>query len=96
MEKRGYVYILTNFQNTTLYVGVTSNLPQRIEQHRNGTADGFTKKYELKKLVFAESFDSIEEAILREKQLKGGSRAKKIKLVESMNPEWKDLADTLL
>lgn len=95
MEKRGYVYILTNFQNTTLYVGVTSNLSQRIDQHRSGVVPGFTKKYDLKKLVYAEAYDTITEAIYREKRLKAGSRAKKIKMIESENPNWEDISRRL-
>ena len=77
MEKKGYVYILTNKHNTTLYVGVTSNLPKRIYEHKNKIIKGFTSKYNLNKLVYYEHYESIYEAIVREKQLKGGSRKRK-------------------
>ncbi len=96
MEKRGYVYILTNKNNTTLYTGVTSNLPKRIYEHKNKLVDGFSKKYNLDKLVYYEIFDDIIEAINREKQIKAGSRKKKIELINSQNPEWKDLSEDFL
>jgi len=90
--KPGYIYIITNYTNTTLYVGVTSDLHQRIKQHKNKTyPNSFTAKYNLNKLVYFEQFQMIEDAIGREKQLKGGSRLAKTKLIESVNPEWKDL-----
>ena len=90
--KPGYVYILTNKNNTTLYVGVTSNLVKRIEQHKTKYyPKSFSARYNLDKLVYYEAFQMIGDAIAREKQLKAGSRAKKILLIESMNPEWKDL-----
>jgi len=82
MEKKGYIYILTNKNNTTLYVGVTSNLPKRIYEHKNKVVKGFTKKYNLTKIVYYEVYDDIYNAIVREKQLKGGSRKKKIELIE--------------
>ncbi len=96
MEKRGYVYILTNKNNTTLYTGVTSNLPKRIYEHKNKLVDGFSKKYNLDKLVYYEIIDEITEAINREKQIKAGSRKKKIELINSQNPEWKDLSEDFL
>ncbi len=96
MEKRGYVYILTNKNNTTLYTGVTSNLPKRIYEHKNKLVDGFSKKYNLDKLVYYEIFDEIIEAISREKQIKAGSRKKKIELINSQNPEWEDLSEDFL
>ncbi len=96
MEKRGYVYILTNKNNTTLYVGVTSNLPKRIWEHKNKVVKGFTKKYNLDKLVYYEIYDEIVTAIEREKQLKGGSRKKKIDLINSINPNWEDLSKDFL
>ncbi len=96
MEKRGYVYILTNKNNTTLYTGVTSNLPKRIYEHKNKLVDGFSKKYNLDKLVYYEIFYEIIEAISREKQIKAGSRKKKIELINSQNPEWKDLSEDFL
>lgn len=93
--KQGYVYITTNKSNSVLYTGVTSNLPQRVFQHKNKLIEGFTKKYNLTKLVYYEVCDNIEGAILREKQIKGGSREKKIKLIENVNKNWKDLYDEL-
>ncbi len=95
MEKKGYIYILTNKNNTTLYTGVTSNLSKRIYEHKNHLVDGFTKKYNLEKLVYYEIHQTILEAIKREKQIKGGSRKKKISLINSINPEWKDLSKDL-
>lgn len=90
-----HTYILTNKANTVLYVGVTSNLPERIWQHKNKVYKGFAAKYECKKLVYYEEYSWIEDAIAREKQLKAGSRQKKIELVISKNPAWEDLSDTL-
>ena len=95
MEKKGYIYILTNKNNTTLYTGVTSNLSKRIYEHKNHLVDGFTKKYNLEKLVYYEIHQTILEAIKREKQIEGGSRKKKISLINSINPEWKDLSKDL-
>ena len=89
------VYIMTNKYNTILYTGVTNNLPRRIYEHKNGLAEGFTKKYNVHKLVYYEVGDNIHAAIAREKQIKGGSRQKKIDLINSMNPEWKDLYDEI-
>ena len=94
--KQGYVYILFSRRNGTLYVGVTSNLPARIYEHKNKMVDGFTKKYNVDKLGYYEVHDDIVSAIAREKQIKGGSRAKKMALVESMNPEWNDLYHEIL
>lgn len=87
-----YVYILTNQRNGTLYVGVTSDLRQRVWQHKNKTFEGFTAKYGVDRLVYFESFRAISYAIAREKQLKAGSRRKKLQLIESQNPAWADLA----
>lgn len=93
MEREGFIYILTNKNNTSLYVGVPSNLSQRLLQHRNGFfKNSFTSRYNLNKLIYSEKFLSIEEAIQREKQLKAGSRRKKIELIEKMNKGWKDLS----
>jgi putative endonuclease len=89
------VYIMANHRNGTLYVGVTSNLVQRAYQHREGVIDGFTQKHGCKMLVYYEVGGSMEGAIVREKQLKGGSRKQKLKLIESMNPQWKDLYETI-
>ncbi len=91
MRRPGYVYILTNNGNTTLYTGVTSDLIKRIHEHRAKLVDGFTKRYKLTKLVYYEVCDEIENAIAREKQIKGGSRAKKLELINGMNPDWHDL-----
>ena len=82
---------MANKRNGTLYTGVTSNLPQRVWQHREGVADGFTKRYGCKMLVWFEIHDTMEAAILREKQIKAGSRKKKLALIESFNPQWRDL-----
>ncbi len=87
----GYTYILFNRKNGTLYIGVTSNLVKRVYEHKNKLADGFTKKYGVDKLGYYEIFDNIEDAILREKKLKGTSRKKKLELIEINNPEWIDL-----
>jgi len=95
-QKQGFVYILTSKWNTVLYVGVTSDLVKRIYEHKQKFVDGFTKKYNLHKLVYYEMFETITEAIEREKVIKGWLRKKKIVLVQSMNPEWKDLFDTLI
>ena len=94
--KKGYVYILTNYSNKVLYVGVTSNLIKRIYEHKNGFVDGFTKKYNCKKLVYYEIFDNIEEAIKREKFLKGKKRNFKINLINEFNPSWNDLYGGLI
>jgi putative endonuclease len=80
-------------RNGTLYTGVTSNLIGRVWQHRTGVADGFTKRYDCKLLVWHEAFDTMEQAILREKQIKSGSRRKKLDLIKAMNPDWRDLWD---
>jgi putative endonuclease len=92
MEERQYcVYIMTNAHNTALYTGVTNDLQRRVLQHRAGEGGAFTKKYNVHKLVYFEQGTDVNAAILREKQIKAGSRQKKIDLVNSMNPEWKDL-----
>jgi putative endonuclease len=92
MKHGGYAYILTNKYNTVLYIGVTSNLTDRLIKHKAGFYDNaFSKRYHLTKLVYFEEFDSIVDAIKREKQLKSGSRQKKMDLINHYNPEWKDL-----
>ena len=91
MEKRFWVYILTNGSNKVLYTGITNDIRRRVWQHKNGLTEGFTSKYKLKKLVFAEGFDRAKEAIEREKQIKAGSRKRKIELIEKTNPCWKEL-----
>jgi putative endonuclease len=89
------VYIMASKRNGTIYTGVTSNLVQRVWLHREGTADGFTKKYGCKNLVWFELHDRMDGAIAREKQIKAGSRAKKLALIEGMNPAWKDLYEDI-
>ncbi len=91
MEKGGWVYIMTNKRYGVLYVGVTSNLPARILQHREGRGGYFTKRYKLKRLVYCEFLPTIEEAIVREKRVKSWQRMWRIELIESMNPSWNDL-----
>lgn len=91
MKKKYYIYIATNRTNTTLYIGVTNNLIRRIYEHKNKLLPGFTDKYNINKLVYFEIFGNIEDAIQREKQLKGGSRKKKIELICSTNPNFNDL-----
>jgi len=94
MERGGCVYIMTNRNRTTLYTGVTSDLPGRVVEHRDRVyPNSFTARYNCKHLVYYECFHSIEEAIAREKQIKGGSRADKLKLINHRNPDWKDLFD---
>ena len=87
-----YVYFLTNWDDSVLYIGVTSNLPRRLYEHRNGLGDGFTKKYKVHKLVYYEYTNDVYSAISREKQLKKWTRAKKNALVIKENPEWRDLS----
>ena len=90
--KPGFIYIITNKYNTVLYTGVTSDIINRIQQHKtNHYSDSFSAKYNLHKLVYFEAFQMIGDAIGREKQIKAGSRAKKIALINSINPNWKDL-----
>ncbi len=96
MSKQFYVYILTSKRNGTLYIGVTSNLPRRIQQHKNNQFDGFSKKYKVKQLVYFEQYGTAESAIIREKQIKKWNRAWKLKLIEKNNPQWKDLYDLIL
>ena len=95
MGRQYYIYIMTNQRNTTLYTGVTSDLKKRAYEHRAKLVDGFTKKYNLTKLVYYEVFEDVENAILREKQIKAGSRQKKLQLINQMNGEWKDLYEEL-
>lgn len=86
-----YVYIMTNHTNTALYIGMTNDLQRRISEHKNKTVDGFTKRYNIYKLVYAEPFAYVDNAIAREKQLKSWRRDKKVALIESVNPQWMDL-----
>ena len=90
------VYIMASKRNGTLYTGVTSNLVQRAWQHRNGLIDGFSKRYRCKLLVWFERAETMQAAILREKQIKAGSRADKLALIEAMNPAWRDLFDDIV
>jgi putative endonuclease len=90
-SKHGYIYIMSNKQNGTLYVGVTSDLIKRIHEHKNHFIEGFTSKYSLNNLVYYEIFENIENAILREKQIKKWNRAWKLKLINEFNPNWRDL-----
>ena len=92
MQKQYFVYILTNKTNTVLYTGVTNNLARRLEEHRHASLSSFTGRYRVTKLVYFEQTFDINFAIAREKQIKAGSRQKKIDLINSINPEWKDLA----
>ena len=94
MKYGGYTYILTNTSHTVLYIGVTANLERRLEQHKCQAVPGFTSKYKVHKLVYYERHDRIEDAIVREKQLKGKTRAKKIALITSINPFWQELSQT--
>jgi putative endonuclease len=94
-ERQYYVYIITNKRNTVLYTGVTNDLKRRVYEHKTKLVKGFTKKYNINKLIYYEISRNVESAILREKQIKGGSRAKKIQLVNGMNSRWKDLFDEL-
>jgi putative endonuclease len=95
MRRPGYVYILTNRGHSTLYTRVTSDLVKRVYEHRAKLVEGFTKRYNLTKLVYYEICGEIEDAIAREKQIKGGSRAKKLQLINGMNSEWRDLYEEL-
>ncbi len=90
-EYHFYVYILTNYNNKVMYIGVTNSLERRIYEHCNELFEGFTKKYHVHKLVYYECFKNIRNAIAREKQLKGWTRAKKNALVETKNPEWREI-----
>ncbi len=92
-NRQYYVYILTNKSNNVLYVGVTNDLIRRIFEHKNKLVEGFTKKYNLRKLVYYEATNDIEGAINREKQLKNWHRDWKINLIDQFNPDWKDLSD---
>ena len=93
MEKTFCVYILTNKNNTVLYTGVTSDLARRMREHKGKAVDGFTKKYNVDKLVYYEVTNDAHTALSREKQIKAGSRKKKVELINSMNPDWKDLSE---
>ena len=95
-DKNYYVYLLTNKNNTVIYTGVASNLVKRVWEHKNNIVKGFTAKYQAHKLVCYEAFGDVYLAISREKQIKAGSRQKKIDLINKINPEWRDLYKTII
>ena len=95
MNKQYYVYIMTNQHHTVLYTGITNDLQRRVYEHKQGRGSAFTSKYKVRKLVYYEITGDVNAAIAREKQIKAGSRQKKIDLIDSMNPEWRDLYDDL-
>ena len=86
-----YVYILTNEKNTVMYIGITNDVRRRVYEHKTGVFEGFTKKYQVHKLVYVECCHDVKDAIAREKQLKGWTRKRKNELVEKVNPEWKEI-----
>jgi putative endonuclease len=90
------VYVMTNAHHTVIYSGMTNHLARRVYEHKNGLGGVFTKKYNVVKLVYYEVTDNVYAALAREKQIKGGSRKKKIDLINSLNPEWKDLFDEII
>jgi len=94
--KTSFVYILTNKNKTTLYIGVTNNLGRRLSEHNENTGSKFTKKYQVRHLVYYEVFENIKDAIKREKQLKGWSRIKKENIINKINPNWDFLEDSLI
>lgn len=95
-EKQPCVYILTNKYHTVLYTGVAFDLAERIDQHKGNPSYGFTGRYNVKKLVYVEIAEDMDQALYREKQIKAGSRQKKVDLINSMNPDWKDLSEEFL
>ena len=95
MPKKGYLYILASRRNGTLYVGVTSDLVKRVEEHRQKLVDGFTKRYSLTRLVYFEMFEDIKDAITRERHLKEWKRKWKTELIQSINPYWRDLYEDI-
>jgi putative endonuclease len=95
-EEGGYVYIIASKRNGTLYTGVTSDLSDRVWEHREGVLPGFTKRYGVKTLVWHKAFDDIRDAIQREKTIKKYPRAWKINLIEAMNPDWRDLYEDIV
>ena len=96
MTRQYYVYIMANENNTVLYTGVTRDVKRRVYEHKEKLVGGFTKKYNVTKLVYYEIVEEVESAILREKRIKGGSRQKKIELITGVNKEWRDLYEGLL
>ena len=96
MNAYHYVYIMTNKVDTVLYTGQTSSLLNRVQQHKQGMVEGFTKRYSINKLVYYETAEDLDGALYREKQIKGYSRKKKMALIDEMNPTWEDLSDTII
>lgn len=96
MDRQYYIYVLSNYLNTVLYIGITNNLQRRAWEHMQESNPGFTKKYHLQKLVYYEIYEDANSAITREKQIKAGNRKKKIDIINSFNPDWKDLYSTIL
>jgi putative endonuclease len=96
MGQRFFVYILSSRRNGTLYIGVTSDLVGRVWAHKEGLVEGFTKKYQVKRLVYVEEYEDAQSAIAREKQLKKWNRSWKIELIEEQNPRWADLYDDVI
>ena len=95
MDKLYFVYIMTNYKNTVLYTGVTNNLKKRVYEHKNKLIEGFTKRYNIVKLIYYEVYEDIRYAIEREKQIKKGSRKRKEILINSINKEWRDLYEEI-
>lgn len=95
MDRTYFVYIMTNKYNTTLYTGVTNDLVRRASEHKTKLVEGFSKRYNLSKLVYYEVFEDVNDAIEREKQIKAGSRRKKVNLITSVNPDWNDVTAEL-
>ena len=95
MDKQYYVYIMTNKNNTVLYTGITNDLKRRVYEHKEKLVEGFTKRYNINKLVYYNMFDDINSALIYEKQIKAGSRQKKVDLINDMNSTWKDLYEDL-
>jgi len=95
LDRQYYVYIITNQNHTVLYTGITNELKRRIYEHKEKSIKGFSKKYNLNKLVYFQTTEDVISAISREKQIKGGSRKKKVELINDLNPGWKDLYDTI-
>lgn len=94
-DRAFFVYIMSN-RSRTLYIGMTNNLARRVYEHRHPTDDSFTARYHLTRLVYAETFSNVRDAVAYEKQLKGWTRARKLELIEASNPEWRDLAEEWL
>ncbi len=95
LDKQYYVYIMTNLHHTVLYTGMTNNLLRRVMEHRSGQGSEFTKKYHVTQLVYYECGNDVHAVLAREKQIKAGSRQKKIDLINRLNPEWKDLSEEI-